>query len=181
MDALRTFFGAKGEVFFLGAEGETKRFIYRVREDGSGLQKAIPNPSYAYDVSPDGKAVAVWADGPVRVYSTDGGPPITVSAVCAAAGGEYRGITPPCVSWSPDGKFLYLNDRTAGQIYAVPLQPGRNLPPLPAAGISSAQQATALPGARVIRERYAFVGANPSVYAFFRVSMQSNIYRVSVP
>jgi len=85
------------------------------------------------------------------------------------------------VSWSPNGNFLYLNDRIAGQIYAVPIPPGRNLPPLPAGGIASAKQAAALPGARVIHERYAFVGADPSVYAFFRVTTQRNIYRIRVP
>ena len=36
-------------------------------------------------------------------------------------------------------------------------------------------------GARVIHERYAFMGADPSVYAFFRVSAQTNIYRIPVP
>jgi hypothetical protein len=96
-------------------------------------------------------------------------------------GGENRGTTPPCVSWSPNGRFLYLNDRRAGQIYALPIPPGLNLPPLPAGGIASAKDVAALPGARVIRERYAFVGADPSVYAFFRVTAQRNIYRIRVP
>ncbi len=30
IDAIRTFFGANGDVYFLGAEGETTRFLYRV-------------------------------------------------------------------------------------------------------------------------------------------------------
>jgi hypothetical protein len=33
----------------------------------------------------------------------------------------------------------------------------------------------------VIDERYAFMGADPSVYAFFRVTAQRNIYRIRVP
>ena len=49
-------------------------------------------------------------------------------------------------------------------------------------GVPTARRkdAAALPGARVIRERYAFVGADPSVYAFFRIATQQNIYRVRV-
>jgi len=95
--------------------------------------------------------------------------------------GENRGITPPAVSWSPDGKFLYLNLRAASQIYVVPLQPGRNLPPLPASGIRSLEDAAALPGKRAILESRAFVGANPSIYAFPRIATQRNIYRIPVP
>ena len=182
IDAFRTFFDAKGEVFFQGAEDQTGNFIYRVREDGSGLQKAIPNRvNYFYDVSPDGKSVAVWAGGPVLVYPTAGGSPTTVGTICAAAGGENRGTTPPCVSWSPDGKFLYLNVRIAGQICVVPLQPGRNLPQLPASGVGSAAEAAALPGARIIPQPLAFLRANPSVYVFARITTQRNIYRISVP
>ena len=56
IDADRAFFGTNGEVFFSGAELGGRRFIYRVREDGSGLQKAVPYPIIAvYGVSPDGK------------------------------------------------------------------------------------------------------------------------------
>jgi Tol biopolymer transport system component len=57
IDAARAFFGVNGDVYFLGAENETTRFIYRVKEDGSGLQKALQNPvSYFFDVSPDAKS-----------------------------------------------------------------------------------------------------------------------------
>jgi hypothetical protein len=85
------------------------------------------------------------------------------------------------VSWSPDGKFLYLNLRIASQIVAVPLEPGRNLPPLPASGIRSLEDAARLPGARVIAEERAFLGPSPSVYAFARVTTHRNIYRIFVP
>lgn len=177
LDAGRAFFGTNGEVLFWG-RGEHGGFVYRVREDGSELQRALPNPMiYVYDVSPDGKALAAWMGSAVQVFPTGGGPPVNVSTVCAAAGGD-RGITPPCASWSPDGKFLYLNDRRAGQIYVLPIPPGRSLPVLPAGGIASAEQAAALPGARVIHEPYAFVGRNPSTYAFFRITTQRNIYRI---
>jgi eukaryotic-like serine/threonine-protein kinase len=181
LEADRAFFGVKGEVFFWGRD-KRERFVYRVLEDGRGLQKVFPNPmTYVYDASPDGKALAAWRGSAVQVFPIGGGPPIDVSRVCAAAGGEDRGITPPCVSWSPNGKFLYLNDRTAGQIYALPIPPGRSLPPLPPEGITSPKQAAALPGANVIHERYAFIGEDSSTYAFFRITAQRNIYRIRVP
>jgi serine/threonine protein kinase len=182
IDAVRTFFDAKGEVYFLGAEGENRRFLYRVKEDGSGLQKALPDPvSYVYDISPDGKAVAAWVDGPAVIYPMDGGSPVNGNTLCRAAGGEQRGITPPCVSWSPDGRFIYFNLRTLGKVCAVPLPPGRTLPPLPPSGIGSLEDAARLPGARIIAEQRAFLGPSPSLYAFARVTTHRNIYRIPVP
>jgi hypothetical protein len=40
-------------------------FLYRIREDGSGLQKVVENPViYLYAVSPDGKPdlAMIWPD-----------------------------------------------------------------------------------------------------------------------
>jgi DNA-binding winged helix-turn-helix (wHTH) protein/Tol biopolymer transport system component len=178
----RAFFGPQGEVFFSAAgESGGSACLYRVKEDGTGLAKANSPPfTYVYDVSPDGKTAAAWFAAAVQVFSIDGGEPLNISTICAAAGGEQRGIVPPCVSWSPDGAFLYLYNRGARLAYAAAIPPGRSLPGLPAGGIGSAQQAMALPGARVIREQYAFLGPNPSVYAFFRTTSQRNIYRVRV-
>ncbi|MBK5294491.1 MAG: hypothetical protein JJE04_22775, partial [Acidobacteriia bacterium] len=71
--------------------------------------------------------------------------------------------------------------RLAGQINAVPLQPGRNLPPLPVSGIRSLEDVARLPGVRMIPEERAFAGPNPSVYAIARVTTHRNIYRIPVP
>ena len=184
IDAVRTFCGAQGDVFFLGAEDAIKRFVYRVKEDGSGLQKALPNPvGYFYDVSPDAKSLAVLVGTAIQVFSTNGGAPtdVCVSAICGAAGGENRSITPPSMTWSANGKFIYFNLRTAGKICAVPLPTGQNLPVLPASGIHSVEEAARLPGARMIPEERAFMGPSPSTYAFVRVATHRNIYQIGVP
>jgi DNA-binding winged helix-turn-helix (wHTH) protein/Tol biopolymer transport system component len=178
----RAFFAADGEVLFHGPDKDNRRFLYRINEDGSHLQKVVPDPIIdVYDVSPDGRSVAAWLGSTVQILSLRGGPAVTASAVCASAGGENRGTTPPCVSWSRNGRFLYFNDRAARQVYALPIPRDRNIPRLPDGGIASAEQARAWPGARVIQEDSAFVGADPATYAFFRVTTQRNIYRVRVP
>ena len=66
-------------------------------------------------------------------------------------------------------------------IYAIPLRPGHVLPSLPASGLRTVQEVTALPGARLIPQEGAFVGPNPSIYAFTKFATQRNIYRVPVP
>ena len=58
MDSWVAYFGAPGEVVFEGDEKGTL-FIYRIKEDGSDLQKMIPTPMlFAFGVSPDGRWVA---------------------------------------------------------------------------------------------------------------------------
>jgi hypothetical protein len=120
----------------------------------------------------------------VMLYPVGGGSPALICASCGAADNvvshlERAGPQPPPLIWSPDGKFLYLNFQ--GSIYAIPLEPGQMLPLLPASGLRTEKDVAALPGARLIPERGAFAGPEPSVYAFTRFSVQHNIYRVQVP
>jgi sugar lactone lactonase YvrE len=159
---------------------------------------------FLYAVSPGGEALAVWdgagaqlhpgdmagggaaasraaALGDVSVYSRDGSTRTLVCTGCATAGGQDRGITPPLVSWSPDGAFVYFVSMPARTQTAVPLQPGRHLPDLPPSGLSSMAAAGELPGAQAISAERAFVGANPSTYSFVRVTTHRNIYRISIP
>ncbi len=117
------------------------------------------------------------------LYPIGGGSP---TLVCGRCTGDNvvrlleRSSPPPSVlSWSPDGRFLYLNFQ--GSIYAIPLRPGQAVPPLPATGLRTEQDVAALPGAQLIPEQEAFAGPNPSIYAFTKVAAQHNIYRVSVP
>jgi WD40 repeat protein len=182
LDSVRALFGANGDVFFVGGEGEgATKFLYHVKEDGSGLRKVVSNPViFLYDVSPDGKFLAVWEGNSVVVYPADGGPPTLICSHCGTAGEENRSVTPALVSWSRDGKFMYLHSTRTRQSYSVPLRPGQILPPLPASGLPSLADAGSLPGARAFPQQRAFAGADPSVYAFPRVSTHRNIYRVPV-
>jgi tRNA A-37 threonylcarbamoyl transferase component Bud32/WD40 repeat protein len=182
LDSVRALFGANGDVFFVGGEGEGgTKFLYRVKEDGSGLQKVVSNPViFLYDVSPDGKYLTAWVGNSVFVYPADGGAATLICSRCGTAGEENRSVTPALVSWSRDGKYLYLHSTRTRQSYSVPLRPGQILPPLPASGLPSLADAASLPGARAFPQQRAFASADPSVYAFPRVSTHRNIYRVPV-
>jgi len=100
--------------------------------------------------------------------------------ICGACGSRSGGESPQSLSWSADGKLLYLHI-WALVTYSVPLRAGQILPPLPGAGIGSAEDAAALPGARAFPVPGAFAGPNPSVYAYSKVSAHRNIYQVPVP
>jgi Tol biopolymer transport system component len=183
-DGRKAQFGAGGSVLFMSEDKGTK-FVYRVREDGGELQKVARTDSAAYlfSASPDGKWVVIpgstdgmaWA---AMVYPVGGGSPTLLSVTCAS-GNDVERTVPPCVSWSPDGKFLYLKIQES--IYAIPLRSGQMLPPIPVSGFRSKQDVAALPGTRLIPQEGAFPGPNPSIYAFTKVATHRNIYRVSVP
>jgi sugar lactone lactonase YvrE len=157
------------------------KFLYRVKDDGSDLRKALPDPiGYLYDISPDGKLAPVISNGAVAAYPIDGGIPITLCEACGSARGENRGITPPMMSWSRDGKFVYLRHTDSDDVWSIPLRPDQSLPSLPPKGVGRSE-ISALPGAHLIPQALAFAGSNPSVYAFARVTTHRNIYRIPVP
>jgi hypothetical protein len=181
MASFVAYFGAPGEVVF---DGEEKGgiFLHRIKEDGSELQKMLPTPNLAtFAVSPDGRWVPAETPtqfGATLVYPARGGAPTLVCESCNPPQGTH--IVPPRLSWTPDGRFLYL--KFAASTYAIPLQPGQMLPPIPASGFQSKDAVAALPGARLIStEENVSPGPNPSIYAYTRVATQRNIYRVPVP
>jgi Tol biopolymer transport system component len=186
-EATRTFFGSSGDVIFM-AEEDRANFVYRIKGDGTHLQKVVPVPVlFVYSVSADGRWVAAWVAGTtddklnsVAVYPVEGGAPMTICGDCASAGGPERGRRPPKVSWSPDMKFVYLSIG-GSKTYAFSLRPGQILPPLPAGGLNSSADLAALPGARLVSERQVFGGPNPSIYTYLQATTHRNIYRIPVP
>jgi hypothetical protein len=180
MDSWDAYFGAPGEVVFEGDENGTP-YIFRIKEDGSELQKMLPTPFLiSQSVSPDGRWLpaqdsSAW--GALVLYPDGGGSGTRVCQGCSTPQGTDP--VPPSMQWTPDGRFLYLKFGTS--TYAIPLQPGQMLPPIPASGFASKEAVAALPGARLVSERDVYPGPNPSVYAYVKVSTQRNIYRVPVP
>ena len=177
MDAMAAFFGEPGEVLFAGLEDF---IVYRVKDDGSELQKVITTPLLPLAVSPDGKWIAMqdptdW--GALLVYPTGEGPPRRLCNLCSPPWGTEP--EPHYFGWAPTSEFAFWN--FANATYAIPLQSGRLLPDIPAGGVQSKDGVAALRGARLIAEQGRTVpGPNPSLYAFVKVSTQRNIYRVHV-
>ena len=185
MNGWFAYFGAPGQVVFAGQDN-SGAFMYRINDDGSELQKISSTQALQpFSVSPDGRWVPA-AEGPspetrdaLMVHPLAGGSPMMICK-CYPAPNITDGPMPPQMSWTPDGKFLYLKFATS--MYAIPLKPGQIFPPIPSAGFPSKEAVAALPGARLISEEGGvFPGPNPSAYAFMKVATQRNIYRVPVP
>jgi Tol biopolymer transport system component len=171
-------FGADGEVVF--ASGGNTPSMYRVKEDGTGLQKLV-TMLFPLAVSPDGRWIAVQdpgAWGALLLYPAGGGKPRRLCDLCAPPWGTEP--IPFYFGWAADGRHLYWTH--SNTTVAIPLSPGQMLPATPADGIQSPDGVAALPGARVIsKQERTFPGPDPSIYAFMKVSTQRNIYRVPVP
>jgi Tol biopolymer transport system component len=203
---VRAMIDPQGGVFFVGGE-RGSLFLYHLETDGSDLRKVLPQPMmFLYAVSPDGRFLSVWEPGDaasatspsvlsdaalhdfadvdlgnVSVYSRDGRTRVIVCAGCGTAGGENRGITPPLLSWSSDGRFVYFHSARETQLtYALRLEEGEALPAIPPTGLSSMEEAARLAGVEPISEPRAFAGVDPSVYAFARVATVRNIYRITL-
>jgi hypothetical protein len=165
-------FGPSGEIFFQANDG----FVYRIRPDGTGLQKALEQPILIFlAVSPDGKWLIASArpadNGLAAVYAfpLGGGPSVLIR-------GRIRW------QWSPSGSFLSLAlPFHEGRTYIVPLPLGEALPPIPVGGLHSEAEIARLPGARTIDALRAVPSPFPGVYAFSRKTTQRNLYRIPIP
>ncbi len=177
-------FGPGGEIFFRRrAEGSSQEggmegspgFVYRVQADGTGMRKALEQEILVlWTVSPDGRWISAWAplpgNGPSsgQAFPLDGKPPVSVGWV--GFGWSSPGL-PKNVGFVP-----FFGNAT----YIVPLAPDQILPRIPAGGFRSEDEIARLPGARRIPAWPVAFGPSPDVYAFYRGTIQRNLYRIPI-
>ncbi len=168
-------FGPTGEVFFQHEEGPAA-FVYRVRQDGSGLRKALNVPMLSYSaISPDGRWIEAWAQvsggrpSAVQMFPLEGGAPIIIGSNTF-------------VQWSSSGDCVWISGGAVPDFksYIVPLPKGKMLPRIPPDGFHSEEEIAHLLGARKL-DALGAPGPAIGVYAFERVTVQRNLYRIPVP
>jgi Tol biopolymer transport system component len=170
--ALFPHFGEGGDIYFMAVEGKLN-YLYRMKNDGTGRQKILDHPILALmDISPDGKWACVWGVLPNEepssgflLYPTAGGPAVKLCNRCSAL-------------WSPDGKYLYVSPRLMlednGRSFAIPFDHGPPHGGFPA-------DPSSLPGVRTIQHSIVAPGADPSTYAFIKLSVHRNLFRIPLP
>jgi eukaryotic-like serine/threonine-protein kinase len=171
-EADRPCFGPAGEIFFRVREGNSD-FIYRMEKSGVTPQKVSPQPVPEFHgVSPDGQW---WIQGfsPPTAHSTRGGASVRICNFCN-------------VGWGPGGKFLYLRFRGigpmgGGKTVVITLLPGTSLPAFPPTGLQAAEDAKALNLLTTLDMTGIAIfapGPNPSTYAYSRLTVQRNLFRI---
>jgi hypothetical protein len=176
--------GSGGEIFFRRMEGNSA-FVYRVRDDGTGLQKIFDQPVAGLaGISPDRHWLVV------KVAGTDGSStvalpvhqdsPVRVIASAALSFGDLE------VHWSRDAKSIYLRvpvnpeSWAAGRTYVLPLVRGSMWPKMPLDGFQSEADITKVPGSTLLSE-FDCPGPTPEMYAFVRMTVQRNLFRIPLP
>lgn len=187
----RAFFGAPGEIIYM--DQAQVRHLYRMKEDGSGIEMISPEPvTYLISVSPDGRwATAVLpqaADGGgthVRLVSTRGEQSVPVCDEGCSLGFGPNRMQAPLLNWSMDGKSIFVGlqyfgvrtQRTVVLPYRSDDSPGQLWP----RGLKTEASLTSNPGARIIADPNAFPTSSASTYLMWRNSTQSNLYRMRLP
>lgn len=168
-------FAAGGRIFFEVREGDDL-FLYTVEPEGGVARKMsketlLGMASYR-GVSPRGEW---WLSGanPYVAYAVRGGAPVPICNFCGAG-------------WGPEGKYFYLRFRDLGEqgggkTIVLTLPPDGELPSLPPSGLKSVEE---VKGLNVVEEidmtgKSVFApGPNPSIYAYTRVTVQRNLYKI---
>jgi len=167
-----------GKLYLRVTEGNSD-YLYRISEDGTQLEKLLPEPIISYGASsPDEKMVVVR-----RAMKGEGSPTI-VEAVSLTGGHDQLLCSEICsVDWSFDGKTFYLrlpamksSDGTT-ETYVFPLAKGADLPPLPAQGVQSGKD---MPKTVQVVRDFIVAGPDAGHYSFSRHSAHYNLYRVPI-
>jgi hypothetical protein len=98
----------------------------------------------------------------MEAFPLDGGPPIPF--------GNFV-----FMSWSPDGRSAFING------YVIPPPREEALPRIPAGGFRSDEEIAHLQGAHRFDAPEVVPGPSGEVYAFYRGTVQRNLYRIPVP
>jgi Tol biopolymer transport system component len=170
-------FAADGELFFRAGEGGTN-FLYRMKLDGSGRSKVLEQPIYGFQaISPDKRWVII------RVATKGEETPYVTEAVPVSGGAPVRVCAVNCVvRWAPGGRVLSMAFMSMGmsETFLVPIPPGKPLPLLPAGGIKSKAELAQIKGTIAIPSPIG-PSARPGVYAFRRITVHRNLYRIPLP
>ena len=185
-------FSRSGDVFFVGLERK-ERSIFRIKQDGTGLQKLVPDPvNVLISISPDGRWIVASTNTGrpqtpqenVVAYSLDGGRPRVLCRTCAV--GDVQIIGPPLISWSGDQKSVYFDLVNNGssdrpKTVVVPVSPGEAFPRFSGSQLIDERLLSKISGARILDRADVFPGPNTKTYAICRISTQRNLYRITLP
>ena len=169
------FFLPDGDLIFRAVENGAN-FLYRMKPDGSGRRKIIPERILdVYSVAPDGHWILASAPNPgeeqttaTKAFSVDG----TASVkVCLG----YCQLV-----WDPDGKFVYLFfPALSNNSYALPVVRNSGLPNLPPKGVTRSEDLKAANSVAKV-PNFMESAISPSFYAYTRRNTRRNLYRIQL-
>jgi serine/threonine protein kinase len=162
-----------GDLVFRAVEGGSN-FLYRMKADGSGRTKVIPQRVLDLaTVSPDGK----WVTAGVPISDHEH----TAATEAFRVGGDDQVLVCPgycSVDWDTSGKFLFLSF-LAEKTYALSLTQLSGLPKIPPGGLSRPEDFPD-PKAAIAITNFVESAFSPSFYAYTRRNTRRNLYRIQL-
>jgi eukaryotic-like serine/threonine-protein kinase len=163
-----------GYIYFRATEGN-QNFIYRMKSDGSGREKAFPSPVLEIlSISPDGKWAVAW----------QGPKPGAISQVVANPLDGNGQPVPVCAGfcsgrWSADGATLAVSlDSNEGDFTLMaPVNPPGSLPALPPTGVANRADMLKVKGAKVLEGSF-LASPTPGEYVTRHEDVHRNLYRI---
>jgi DNA-binding winged helix-turn-helix (wHTH) protein/Tol biopolymer transport system component len=169
------YFGPDGRIVYRSFDG-TNYYLSQMDRHGSGRSNVVPYPiGDILSMSPDRR----WITTAGTIPGVGGG-----TFAVPLAGGAPQRICSGCpVTWSLDGKSLYLFVRKSsladpGKTRVVPLPPGQMLPKLPPRGMTALDDPEAFPGSYLLDAYGISPSPDPSVYASVKTTMHRNLFRI---
>jgi len=168
----RPSFSLAGDLYFRMRE-DGRNMVYDVGPDEAAPRKMSPEPvgDWGFDsISPRGD---MWVASSSFVHVAPGAPPTRNCGICSG-------------QWGPGGKFLYIRFRDIGYIaggktIAIALPAGKELPDIPPTGFNSPEDVKGVNVAAEIdmKDKTTFApGPDPSIYAYVKVIVQRNLFRI---
>jgi hypothetical protein len=181
-------FGAAGEIFFRIDDG-SKRFLYVIHGDGSGLRKVGDQPILGFrGLSLDNRWVVALVIAKDEEQGVERRGLVARSLTGEA---DLRLISPAAnitltemvLKWSPDGRTVSfvsapLDRGHNAKAYSFPLPPGKMFPPIPPGGFRSESEMAKVAGVKILDVYDYSPGPAEDVYAYTRESVQRNLYRI---
>jgi len=173
-------FTPAGDILFRASDGHAN-FAYRMKRDGSGRQRLLPDPVIGiFGVSPDGAILLVGKAVADEVL------PASMMAIPLNGGTPMRFCRRCLARWTLDGRFLVVDWGGATldsrrKTFAIPLRDGKMLPPLPPDGLNTLSDLAPFPGLHEVDAPAAVFGPDLATYAFTRTSVHRNLYRIPLP
>jgi hypothetical protein len=158
---------------------DRRSYLFRTFRRGDAPKQLVAGAIENALISPDEQLVAGITSRGLEAYSVSGGNP---QIICPEIGPDTQGCF---IDWTLDGKTALFSfralGRNAGTTVAVPLKPGKMLPPIPRGGFRDAQAVAVLPGARVIPEEFAAAGPDLGFVAYRQITNRWNIFQIPLP
>jgi len=163
-----------GDLVFRSTEAGSN-FLYRMKPDGSGRHKIIPDRILDFlSVSPDGRLAIATTPNSDEEHTTE-------TRVFAMDGTTSESLCPSIcwIHWDTTGKSAFLFEELILASYPIPVDPATGIPRIPPDIMNVIENPTQKHDTAIPWNVHSAL--SPTVYAYTRQNTRRNLYRIQLP